>query len=41
MNLLERALASAPGGRTRIEWAAQGLVCELSLGAASAVRHDA
>jgi PAS domain S-box-containing protein len=41
MNLLARALASAPGGRTRIEWAPQGLVCELSLGAASAVRHDA
>lgn len=41
MNLLARALAGAPGGRTHIEWAPEGLVCELSLGVASAVRRQA
>jgi PAS domain S-box-containing protein len=32
MNLLARALAGTAGGRTRIEWAPEGLICELWLG---------
>jgi hypothetical protein len=32
MNLLERALRGAAGGRTEMEWRPQGLVCELWLG---------
>jgi hypothetical protein len=32
MNVLDRALKGAAGGRTRVEWAPQGLVCELWLG---------
>lgn len=34
MNVLERALSGSAGGRTRIEWASGGLVCELWLGRA-------
>jgi len=32
MNVLDRALKGATGGRTRIEWDPRGLVCELWLG---------
>jgi PAS domain S-box-containing protein len=32
MSVLERALQGAVGGRTQIEWAPEGLVCELWLG---------
>jgi len=32
MNVLERALVGAAGGRTRIEWDPRGLICELWLG---------
>jgi PAS domain S-box-containing protein len=32
MNVLDRALKGAAGGRTRIEWDPRGLVCELWLG---------
>ena len=32
MNLLARALTGTAGGRTRIEWAPEGLICELWLG---------
>ncbi len=31
-NLLARALTGTAGGRTRIEWAPEGLICELWLG---------
>ncbi|HEY2358866.1 MAG TPA: PAS domain S-box protein [Phenylobacterium sp.] len=32
MSVLERALLGAVGGRTRVEWAPEGLICELWLG---------
>ena len=32
MNLLARALTGTAGGQTRIEWAPEGLICELWLG---------
>lgn len=32
MNLLARALTGTAGGRTQIEWAPEGLICELWLG---------
>jgi two-component sensor histidine kinase len=38
MTVLEQALTAARGGRTRLVWAPEGLVCELSLGDAEAPR---
>lgn len=39
MSVLERALRGSAGGRTQIEWAPEGLICELWLGAAHAHSH--
>lgn len=41
MNLLERALLGAPAGSTRIEWAPEGLICELWLGRPQDIRTGA